>query len=149
MDLTATDLYALLHAGNPGDIEFYQRVCAGCESVLEIGSGWGRLLGPLTSCADHITGVELNPAMQRAATNRISQWPPERRDAVELVTADMRTLALERTFDRIIVPYCGLYCLKDDKEVVATLRRLADHLTPDGLLVFDGYDIGDPAEIDG
>ena len=41
------ELYALTHRGNPGDTEFYARRCAGAGSVLELGTGYGRLLPAL------------------------------------------------------------------------------------------------------
>ena len=43
------ELYALTHRGNPGDIAFYGDVCRGAKSVLELGSGSGRLLLALSS----------------------------------------------------------------------------------------------------
>jgi SAM-dependent methyltransferase len=147
--LTDARLYSLLHVGNEGDVDFYQRLCAGVDSVLELGSGWGRLLGPLVEVGCAVTGVEVDAGMRGEAQAHLATWAPAKRAKVELLAGDMRTLELGRTFDRVLVPYCGLYCLADDAEVVAVLKRLAAHLNPDGLLVFDGYHIPDPEWIEG
>ena len=37
-------LYAAVHDGNAGDVEFYRQRCAGAESVLELGCGDARVL---------------------------------------------------------------------------------------------------------
>ena len=76
-----------------------------------------------------MVGLDSHPGMLAAA----------RGHAVELVEGDMRAFDLGRTFDRVLIPYTGLYCLPDDEAVVSCLECVARHLTPDGRLLFDGY----------
>src|SRR5262249_4327605 len=52
------ELYALTHRGNPGDTQFYARQCAGVGSVLELGTGYGRLLPALLGAARAVTGLD-------------------------------------------------------------------------------------------
>ena len=40
-------LYASVHRGNPGDVGFYERLCAEARTVLELGCGYGRVLSRL------------------------------------------------------------------------------------------------------
>ena len=147
MSVDPTRLYRLLHIGNPGDVEFYTRVCAGAGDVLELGAGWGRVSAALAAAGHRVWALELDPAMRAAAARTLSEagvWAQ-----VQVVAGDMRAFDLGRTFERILVPYCGLFCLADDAEVVQALRAMARHLAPDGLLAFDGYQIVDPDEIEG
>ena len=41
------ELYALVHTGTTGDIDFYRDVCQGSEHTLELGCGHGRVLTQL------------------------------------------------------------------------------------------------------
>ncbi len=144
--MTAYDpqLYALTHRGNPGDVAFYQRSCAGAESVLELGSGYGRLLGPLAEVARQVVGLELDAGLLRLSLQRLQEAP----GSIELIQADMRRFDLARRFERIVLPYNGLYCLLDDDDVRACLTAVRRHLAPGGALLLDAYamhreDLGD------
>jgi hypothetical protein len=53
----------------------------------------------------------------------------------------MRRFALRQRFQRIIIPYNGLYCLASRDEQMACLGAAARHLDADGQLVFDAYAI--------
>lgn len=130
------DLYQRLHQGNPGDIAFYLRVCAGADRVLELGCGAGRILGPLLDAGHELTGIDSHAGMLDTA-----RTVPKPGQSARLIEGDMRRFDLGETFDRIIVPYNGLYCLGDDAGVVECLRSVAAHLAPDGLLIFDGYHV--------
>lgn len=63
----------------------------------------------------------------------------------QVVQGDMRAFDLPHRFDRIIIPYNGLYTLSSVEEVAECLRCIAAHLTEDGLLCFDGYAVDDEA----
>ncbi len=131
-------LYARLHRGTPGDVDFYGQACSGHSSILELGCGHGRLLRTLGSATTHLVGVDLDPGLldlARRACDRIRPRPA----SVELIQADMCTLDLGRTFDRILIPYCGLYCLADEASLIAALGRAREHLAPGGELLFDAY----------
>jgi SAM-dependent methyltransferase len=52
-------LYALVHRGNAGDVDFYVRACAGAARVLELGCGTGRVLRAVAEVAGHVTGLDL------------------------------------------------------------------------------------------
>jgi hypothetical protein len=51
----------------------------------------------------------------------------------------MRELELGRTFDRIILPYNGLYCLGGIRGALECFEAAARHLTPEGELWLDAY----------
>lgn len=131
-------LYQALHTGNPGDVDFYVGLCAGAASVLELGCGAGRVLSQLP--VPERVGLDAHPGMIATAQTALP-------DAT-LVVGDMRAFELGRRFERIIIPYCGLYCVPDDAAVVQVLRCASRHLAPGGLIAFDGYQLdADPEEL--
>jgi SAM-dependent methyltransferase len=129
-------LYAAVHDGNPGDVAFYQRRCAGARSVLELGCGDARVLAALAAPGRALVGVDIDPELIELARARLQATPGAE---FELRCADMRELVLERRFDRVIIPHGGLYCLLDEASLTATLARVAALLEPDGQLILDSW----------
>ncbi len=125
------DLYEAVHSGNEGDIDFYRAACTDARDVLELGCGWGRIAGALAADGKQVTGLDIAADLLRRGRETYPR--------VEFVEGDMRTVNLGRRFDRVLIPYNGLYCLLDEDDVVATFRRARDHLRSEGLLVFDAY----------
>ncbi|MBX3183445.1 MAG: class I SAM-dependent methyltransferase [Polyangiaceae bacterium] len=145
-------LYELTHRGNPGDVEFYSRACEGARSVLELGTGYGRIALGLAAAGYEVVGLELDPGLlelARAAKAaqleaagaevKVGAATVSETDSLEFVLGDMRQFELGRRFDRVIIPHSGLYCLLEPGEVASCLRAARAHLCPGGLLVLDGY----------
>lgn len=131
--------YAALHRGTPGDLDHYVRVCQDAASVLELGCGYGRVVMALAAPGRTVVGVERDPellAMARAAVATLSKASSA---GVELIEGDMRTVDVGRRFDRVLIPFGGLYCLLDDADLDATLANVVRHLEPGGRLAFDVY----------
>ena len=134
------DLYAALHDGNDGDEEFYRAVCAGADRVLELGCGSGRILAALADQVAELVGVD---SSEEALTLARRSLPA----SVELRRGDMQTFDMGSGFDRVLVPFNGIYCLPDLANVRRTFVQVEKALAPGGLLVFDGY-AGDPIHED-
>jgi len=128
------ELYAATHTGTPGDLAFYQNVCKGGQHVLELGCGAGRVLAALAESPCTLVGIDNDLGLLELARERLGQC-----SSIELKLGDIRRFALERTFDRILLPHSGLYCLLDDSEVLDCLRCVIRHLSPTGVFVMDGY----------
>lgn len=122
------ELYAQVHDGVPGDVAFYRAVTRDASRVLELGCGWGRVAAQL-GCPE-VIGLESDPGMRALAASR----HPELR----VVEGDMRSFSLGQ-FDRVIVPFTGIYCLLTEADVAACLRCVRASLAPGGRLVFDAY----------
>lgn len=134
------DLYAALHTGTEGDEDFYRAVCAGADRVLELGCGSGRMLRALAGQVLDLHGVDASAdalALARASL------PP----SVTLHRAEMETFDVRGGFERILIPFNGIYCLPDIGAVQRTFAQAAQALAPGALLVFDGY-AGDPIHDD-
>lgn len=125
-------LYELLHRGTPGDLDFYARACEGATSVLELGCGYGRVLERLASPGRRLVGLDSHEGLLARAAARVG-------DGAEFVQADMRDFSVPGAFERVLIPYCGLYCLLDDDAVQECLQRAREHLAPGGRLVMDAY----------
>ena len=133
--------YTLLHAGNPGDVAFYLDACSGVDTVLELGAGIGRISLALTALVGEVTAVEISPEMVAGLEAAARRLPAEMQARLSIHQMDMRHIAFPGRFDRIIVPYNGLLCLLTDDDVVTCLTRAAGHLSPEGRLIFDIYDV--------
>ena len=134
-------LYQITHRGNAGDIAFYRRVCRGAETVLELGCGWGRVMLPLLEAGHRVTGLDLHPDMIAALQQRLSTAPNTLRDRASLILADMSAFSLEQRFDRVLIPYNGLYVLLSESAQRACLQRAFDHLVAGGELWLDLYQV--------
>ncbi len=130
-------LYAKLHTGTPGDLAWYQSACAGAASVLELGCGSGRVLEALGPGRTTMVGIDRDLDLLHLAAQRVTAGNGTA--SAELVCADMRDFCLATTFDRVLLPYTGLYCLADDDEVRACFERVRAHLCDDGRFLFDAY----------
>ena len=122
------EFYRALHVGHDEDVDFYRRVCSGTDSVLEFGCGWGRVCGPLAADGLEVVGVDLHEGMLAMAD-----------PSLDVRLGDMRTMDVARTFDRVIIPYNGIYACLSSEDQVATFSNACRHLNAGGLLVFDGY----------
>lgn len=123
-------------------MDFYRGVCADVPLVLELGVGAGRIAAALAQDGVRVVGVEQDP--DAIALGRRRHPSPR----IEWVRADMRALDLGRRFDRVILPYNGLYTLASDADVLACFQSVARHLTDDGYFVFDFW-VADPFHADG
>lgn len=137
-DLRDARLYALLHRGNTGDVEFYLRKCEQARRVLELGVGFGRVAAPLVRAGVPVTGLDNHAGLLELAARELGADSGAAQ--FEAHAADMRSFELSAKFDRILVPYSGLFCLLDAAAVQACLTRCREHLTLGGRLLFDVYE---------
>ena len=126
------DLYAALHTGNEGDVDFYRAVCVGADRVVELGCGSGRLLQALADAVPDLHGVDSSEDALRLARAQVPA-------SVALHQGDMVSFDVGGGFDRVLIPFNGIYCLPDLDRVRRTFERVEKALAPDGLFVFDGY----------
>ncbi len=136
-------LYSLVHAGNDGDLDFYVARTAGAGRVLELGVGYGRVLGRLAREGRSITGIDRDPGLLALARREVARLPRTARRRTRLVEGDMTALSQalpgKPCFDCVIIPYSGLWCLLDDAAVRACLNGVRALLLPGGRLLLDAY----------
>lgn len=136
------ELYALTHRGNPGDIAFYREACHGARSVLELGSGSGRMLLALSGARRRLTGLELDPELLALAKRNLRALLPAKRSAPRLVAGDMRDFEFPERFERVLLPYNALYCLLNRRAALACFRAAHRALALGGKFVLDVWNAG-------
>jgi SAM-dependent methyltransferase len=122
------------------DVDFYVEEARSTEGrILELGCGTGRVLIPVARLGKEITGIDSSPRMLAQCRARLDEEPPEVRDKVTLVRADMRQLDLETRFSLVMIPFRPLQHLVAVSDQIATLQGIHRHLEPGGRLVFDVF----------
>jgi SAM-dependent methyltransferase len=136
-DGVRAELYALTHRGNAGDLAFYRDACRGARSVLELGSGSGRILLALAGAKRQSTGLEMDPSLLALAKRNLRALTPAKRKRLRLVSGDMRNFELSARFERVLLPYNALYCLLNRRDALACFRAARRALVPGGKFVLD------------
>lgn len=131
------ELYALTHRGSSGDGAFYREFCGDAAHVLELGSGYGRLLVTLARPPRVVVGLELDAELLRAARRNLRALPATKRRSVKLVRGDMQRFDLGRRFERVLLPYNGLFCLLSKRAAFDCFRSVRASLAPGGIFAFD------------
>jgi SAM-dependent methyltransferase len=131
------ELYALTHRGNTGDVAHYVKLCHGAQSVLELGSGYGRMLQALAAPKRTLFGLELEPRLLRLGQEAVLALPAGKRQGVTLVRGDMQRIDLGRRFERVLLPYNALFCLLTLRAVERCFRSVRAALEPGGVFAFD------------
>lgn len=96
------------------------------QTVLDAGCGTGRVGIELAHRGMAVVGVDIDPRMLGQARKRAP--------ALEWHLADIGTVALQRTFDAIVLAGNVMIFLAEGTEG-RVLRTLARHLAPDGVLI--------------
>jgi SAM-dependent methyltransferase len=114
-----------------GDLSFWNAMATRWKSehILELGCGTGRVTEVLVRHAD-VTAADLLVEMLRLACRRAP--------AANFVASDLRQFAFRQQFDLIVLaddPMAHLISIDDRANA---LRLIANHLTPDGRVVFEG-----------
>ncbi|MEL7370798.1 MAG: class I SAM-dependent methyltransferase [Myxococcota bacterium] len=111
-------------------LSFIQETLADAQTYLEVGCGTGNYLKHLQhhfAC----TGADLSPPMLEVAARKL--------EGIELLTADMRTLALGRRFDVVASLFSSIGYVRTIDELNRTIVAMATHLKPGGLLVVESW----------
>lgn len=140
------ELYRLLHGGNPGDLAHYVAACTGARRVLELGCGPGRLLVPLAGVAGAVVGLDHDQTMLALAAEKIAAAGLDHR--VNLVHGDMGAFELDGAFDRIVIPFNGLWAIGGANAIAACLACARGHLEPGGALLFDVYAVDEDGDFE-
>jgi len=132
-------LYDLDLADEQADLDLYLALAAGSDApILELAAGTGRICVPLAAAGHDVTGVDRDADMLARARARwaaTSRRPG--RGSLELLEADITTLALERQFGLVVLALNSLLMLGPRDAQLAGLRAMARHLKPAGQAVLD------------
>jgi SAM-dependent methyltransferase len=113
---------------------FIDRHRPGAASLLELGCGTGSLLARLPDI-ESLTGLDRSPEMLAVARRKVPR--------ALLVEGDMTSFSLEMRFDVIACIFDSLNHVLDFDRWQSVFALVHDHLTDDGLFVFDVNTIGE------
>lgn len=131
-------LYDAVYA-DVGDVAFWEEMAevAIDGPFLELGCGTGRLLLPLARVGRDVTGLDLAEHMLARCRDKLGAEPPEVRERVTLLEADMTSFNLGRRFAAVYCAFGSFHHLRLVEQQLSCLERCRDHLLPGGLLVLD------------
>ena len=107
-----------------------QEASPGARTLLDVACGTGAHLEILRRWYE-VEGADLSPEMLEVARRRLLDVP--------LHVADMRTLDLGRKFDAVTCLFSAIGYVTELADMRSTIRRLADHVAPGGVLIVDGW----------
>jgi SAM-dependent methyltransferase len=99
--------------------------------VLDVPCGFGRHSGELARRGYSVVGVDLSPTMLREARRRHREG-----ERLRFVRHDMRRLSYQGEFDAVVCLFTS-FGYFSERENVATLKKMARALKPDGRLLID------------
>lgn len=106
---------------------------AGAESVLEFGSGTGRLAIPLAANGLEVTGIEASATMARQMAAKPGG------DRVNVVIGDFLSVDAGARFSVVVLPLNGIFGPADREAQIACFRNAARHLQSDGCFVIEAF----------
>lgn len=98
--------------------------------VLDLGCGTGRVALHLAGSSNPVLGIDADPALVEAFNARRGSMP------ATAVRGDARDFSLATEFALVVAPMQLLQLFTGPEDRAACLRRVAEHLAPDGLAAF-------------
>lgn len=103
--------------------------------ILDLGCGTGTLSLLLAQSGFQVTGVDLSEEMLAIAQAKKGT------ESIVFYHQNMTKLDLRQTFDVVVIFCDALNYLHTKEETLETLRRVCEHLTEGGLLMFDVHSV--------
>ncbi len=121
------------------DIAFWEATASTAVDgpILELGCGTGRILLPLARAGHEVTGLDLSAHMLDFCRAKVLSEPPEVRDRMRLLEADMTSFRLSERFALVFCAFGGFHHLRTVEQQLACLEAARAHLLPGGMLVLD------------
>ena len=99
------------------------------HTVLDLGCGTGNSTFPFFSRGYTVTGLDASPEMLAVAREKL---PP-----VRFVQGNFTSFGLDERFDLVISVFDSLNNLLEPRDFLRTAQRVREHLSPEGLFIFD------------
>jgi ubiquinone/menaquinone biosynthesis C-methylase UbiE len=133
--------YDHVATGVDGDVAFYVgEARADGSPILELGCGTGRITIPMAEAGLDVVGLDASHDMLVIARGKLAALSPPLRRRVQLVEGDMRSFAMDRRFSLVTIPYRAFLHNLTVEDQLHTLRRVGEHLSDNGRLIFNIFD---------
>lgn len=126
------EFYDIMHTYT-GDVEFYRHLSTNCESVLEIGSGTGRLLIPILKAKAEITGIEPHFEMINICKEKMRK----ENLTANIIHSTSQEFSLAEKFSLVFIGCNTFQHFLTTAEQQATLVNIKRHLSANGKLIID------------
>jgi SAM-dependent methyltransferase len=122
-------------------LRIIRRSRPGARTLLDLGCGTGVHACAFARAGYRVTGVDQSASMLEYAQERARKARLESNDlgSVEFVLDDVREIALSRRFDVVTALFHVISYLPTNDALHAALSKIAQHIEPDGLLIFDHW----------
>ena len=114
-------------------MEFYKNIIPASSSVLEIGSGTGRLAIPLLRENIDYHGLDLSKELCAFSDTKISNYDSKKR----IFHEDMRSFDLDMKFDCIFIAFNTFLHILTDGDAINTFKCIKNHLNDKGIFILD------------
>ena len=101
------------------------------RTLIDLACGTGSHAVLQAHGGTHVIGIDLSAAMLRQAQIRAAGRP------IDFIESDMRTFDTHKPVDAVTCLYASLNHLLDSADLTRTFIRVAAHLRPGGVFVFD------------
>jgi ubiquinone/menaquinone biosynthesis C-methylase UbiE len=123
-----------------GDRDWYRhRARETGGPVLELGAGTGRITLGLAQDGIAIHALEADPAMLDALRRKAADHSEDVQGRVTVVEADMQRFQLPERSALIIAPFRAFLHNLTDRDQMACLTRVREHLRPGGRFAFNVF----------
>jgi len=116
------------------DINFFKTLCKGHKNILDLMCGTGRVSIPLIEEGLPLTCVDYSEEMLAIFRKKVNGS-----QNVKIICQDVCELNLEEQYDLIMIPSNSIAEIIDPKKRRLALRRIHEHLTPDGIFFCTMY----------
>lgn len=124
------------------DAQFYVRWARRCNPpALELGCGTGRVLFALAQAGCPVWGLDRCGPMLDRARAKVADLPADVAQRVKLLEGDMREFDLDQEFGLIYLPFREFMHLREEEDQLNCLDSIHRHLSPNGRLIINLYDI--------
>ena len=115
----------------------FQDYAPDTHSILELGSGTGKLAAELAQSGYRVEGVDLSAAMLEKAFARQAQLPSEVEERLHFSQGNVQSVRLEQTFDAVISIFHVVSYQSTQQALQDTFATVKAHLKPGGIFLFD------------
>lgn len=113
------------------EINYVRKSLTGCEKILELGAGYGRIVKELAPFSASIVGMDISEESVKLGKEYLKDIPN-----ASMVVMDVHKMAFNQSFDVILCLQNGLSAMRADSSVIDKSLSL---LSPGGKAYFSSY----------
>lgn len=113
------------------EINYVRKNLTGCERILELGAGYGRIIKELAPFCSSIVGMDISEKSVDLGKEYLKDCPN-----ASMVTMDVHEMVFDQSFDVILCLQNGLSAMRADSAVIDQCLGL---LSPGGKAYFSSY----------